>query len=128
MVTYDANIISEFADRLYRRANWIIFTCTLIGLIVGGVSGWYAQDSSKVWMPANVSVAGNKLGDFASALPFVTAGIVGVFGYLVGRERAFWLKLRAQTALCQLRIEENTRNSATVVSNARPEPFKRVSA
>ena len=34
--------------------------------------------------------------------------LVGVVGFLLGSQRAFLLKLQAQTALCQIQIEQNT--------------------
>jgi hypothetical protein len=36
------------------------------------------------------------------------AVVVGFIGYKIGEGKAFALKLQAQTALCQVRIEENT--------------------
>lgn len=36
---------------------------------------------------------------------------MSALGFLIGQERAFRLKLQAQIALCQVRIEENTRKA-----------------
>jgi hypothetical protein len=48
-----------------------------------------------------------------SSTPIVVGGVVlGVLGYFVGQARAFHLRLLAQTALCQVKIEQNTRNRA----------------
>lgn len=43
----------------------------------------------------------------------VIGGIV--LGALVGNSRAFALRLQAQTALCQVQIEENTRRPGAAV-------------
>jgi len=42
-------------------------------------------------------------------LGLLGAILFGLLGFWLGRERAFQLKLQAQTALCQAKIEENTR-------------------
>ena len=39
----------------------------------------------------------------------VFAIFTGALGYGMGREKAFLIKLQAQIALCQAKIEENTR-------------------
>lgn len=48
----------------------------------------------------------NREADLFAALGAVVAGLIG---YAIGTEKAFQLKLQAQTALCQVKIEENTR-------------------
>jgi hypothetical protein len=58
------------------------------------------------------ALGGYLLGSITAArenLAVLGTAIVGLFGFLIGRERAFELKFRAQTALCQVKIEENTR-------------------
>ncbi len=44
---------------------------------------------------------------------FVLIGIGAVVGFLVGLEKAFWLKLEAQKVLCALQTEINTRAPAS---------------
>lgn len=92
MANYDAKILYEFADRLYRRANEIVALCVMIaGLVFGGIAySIFNEDST-------YALLGAALG--------------GLLGYFYGQERAFLLKLQAQTALCQVQIEENTRNN-----------------
>ncbi len=38
--------------------------------------------------------------------------ILGIFGYSMGTQKAFQLKLQAQTAICQVQIEKNTQKSS----------------
>jgi len=84
MASYDRNIIRTHADRLYRTANLIILLCGLMfaggGLALGAAAG--------------LGLAG--------------AAVGALLGVLIGMTLSFNLKLKAQTALCQLRVEENT--------------------
>ena len=96
MVQYDPAIIQELAEGLYARAASIERICMLIGGVVGTFSG---------------GSAGLVTGAAGLAVVMTIAGLlVGVFlGLAVGRSRAFQLRVQAQTALCQKKIEENTR-------------------
>lgn len=84
MTHYDPKVIQTYANRLYTNANAII---VLVGLVFG-LFGF----------------AVGTAGDFQ-----LVAGAVGLLvGVLVGMSLAFNLKLKAQLALCQMRIEANT--------------------
>src|SRR3990172_5941945 len=83
-VIYDRTIIHAGVERLYARANTRIATYTLLGIGIG------------------------------LSIGYVLAGLLGEMGFSIGRERAFVLRLRAQTALCHLKIEENTRAASAV--------------
>ncbi len=98
MTTYDAAVIQKFADRLYARANSIILTATVAGLVIGGGAGW------ALGVAANAGVSPAVFGG-------VGAVLFGLLGYSAGSSRAFSLKLQEQTALCQFAIETNTRNA-----------------
>lgn len=91
MLAYDSKIIYEFAARLYKQANSIIAIYTVVGALIGGIGGYVAGESN-------------------STIALVGAVILGALGFYIGREKAFALKLHAQTALCQVAIEENTRS------------------
>jgi hypothetical protein len=109
MTAYDPLVIQKFADRLYRRATMTLIVSTAFGALGGGVVGLIfclsavapslAQGDSATLVGLVVSLIGGLLG----------AAIFGLAGYLGGLERAFRLKLQAQTVLCQIKIEENTR-------------------
>lgn len=88
---YDPKVIMEFAERLYSRANSIIISYTIIGIIIGGAGGM-------------VSGSG--------VVAAIAAVFVGAIGYYMGTEKAFQYKLQAQTALCQIQIEKNTNRGA----------------
>lgn len=97
-VAYDENVILDFADDLYRRAASLVVGHTVLGVVLGGLIG------------AAGSVATTNLSGVGVAL---VAVLGGVLGFAAGRSRAFSLKLAAQTALCQVRIERNTRARGT---------------
>jgi len=90
MAIYDPQVLYAFADRLYARANQVIATHTLIGALIGGAGGFVVHQDVDLY-----AVLG--------------AVLLALIGYAIGTERAFQLKLQAQTALCQVKIEENTR-------------------
>jgi hypothetical protein len=91
---YDPNVIYEFADRLYRQAGSVMITYSLLGAIIG-LGGGAALG-----------------GAMNAVLPLMVVGLVifGALGLMLGRERAFALRLQAQTALCQTQIELNGRH------------------
>ena len=101
---YDPIVIKGFAAALYRRANSIIFFCTLTGLFIGGIVGAILSRPSFSFQ-------------LGGLLPgwWIIIGIIlgGMAGLSIGRSKAFLLKLQAQTALCQVEIEKNTRNSGS---------------
>ena len=98
-VTYDGAIIQTFIERLYRRANNAVATYTLLGVGIGLSVGY---------------ILAGLLGEVARGrMPYEALCILlfGGIAYSVGRERAFALRAQAQIALCQIRIEENTRSA-----------------
>lgn len=101
MVKYDEDIINEFAGRLYSRASSVVAVCTVVGLLLGGVGGSFAGFGLTGRFAMETMIA-------AAACAVLGAGI----GFVVGRERAFALKLQAQTALCQVAIAQNTKGKA----------------
>ena len=96
---YDSSILQQFADDLYSRARWIIFstaamygTVVFVLSIIGVLSASHSNLRVQEW-----GVIGT--------LTLVAVAI----GVNRGREKAFQLKLQAQQILCQRQIEENTR-------------------
>lgn len=97
MTTFKPEVIEKFADRMYARSAGVIMASTMIGVVVGYAVDPFIQTS----LPSSVSAV---LPSWGSALLF------GILGALQGFERSALLKLQAQTALCQLQIERNTRS------------------
>ena len=91
MIEYDPSVIRGFADELYRRANTIVMVNTALFGLVGALIGGEVKGSGAA----------------------ILAGVVAAgIGYYLGLQKAFLLKLQAQTALCQVKIEDNTSRSA----------------
>lgn len=96
-VSYDARVICRFADMLYDKASWIVFLHAVAGCVVGAMAGYLLGGGFRL-EPVIAAVIG---------------GVVGVIvGILLGEARAFWYRLTAQIALCQVEIEKNTRRGA----------------
>lgn len=89
---YDPAALKDAASRLLRRADLLVVTYTLAGGVIGTALGHYLAQ----WARSDV-------------LTLLGTLLFAFVGRFVGRGRAFHLKLHVQAALCQARIEENTR-------------------
>ena len=102
MTEYDPKVIQMFADRHYSRAATILLTYTMLGAVLGAA---VAYSAAYYISPRN-----------SIFYAFLGLLLLGALGYAIGSERAFLLRLQAQTSLCQVKIEQNTRvasNSGT---------------
>jgi hypothetical protein len=95
--TYNADVIKEFASRLYRKAAAVAalfaICCSLIAAAIGGEATSYLNSTGKFGL-----------------LGVVLGGAFGLLvGLAVGRQLGFRWRLQAQLALCQVQIELNTR-------------------
>lgn len=97
-VIYDEVIIYMGVERLYARANTRIATYTLLGVGIGLSIGYVIAGLLG-------EVGGGRRVPFEALCVLLFGGI----GFSIGRDRAFALRLQAQTALCQVKTEENTR-------------------
>ena len=102
MAEYDPELIRKYADRLYRQANTLIAVFIICGAAIGVFLGF------RFVLPLTFAL---RLDPNLSSLIVPLAGLVAgvLVGLLVGINCAFRIKLQAQTALCLLQIEENTR-------------------
>lgn len=108
MVKYDAAVIYDFADRLYRKARWIAVQ--------------YGAAGAGLGLVATVLLSMLK-GSFSipiGAEPLVLMFVGGLIGVARGVDKGFHLRLEAQKALCQVAIEANTRPRAP----AQPQPHQ----
>lgn len=92
---YDPDIINRYANWLYDRATTIVVIHALVGAAIGAGPGLLLL--ARLFGSADVFSA-------------LIGGIIGgAIGYWIGSQKAYWLKLQAQVALCQVQIEYNTR-------------------
>jgi hypothetical protein len=96
MIEYEPKVIYEFADKLNSQIKSTVICNFLIGLfagilIFGGISAMLAIGYDFLIM----------------AIGAITGA---AFGISAGRNRVAEMKIQAQLALCQAKIEENTRN------------------
>jgi hypothetical protein len=118
MTDYDSKVIHKFATRLYGRAQTLVLVHTLIGALIGGCLGKAYSAYTEVTASPSTAIFGAILGQSIQPSPPTTNWtligilVVGLIGFWLGWNKAFVLKLQAQTALCQAKIEENTRNRA----------------
>jgi len=101
MAAHEPKIHQDLADVLLLRAKRIVPVFTAMAAVVGaGVGVAISRSAGK--------------GETISVI--LWAFIMGVFGFVAGKERAFSLQLKARELLCMNKIEENTR--AAVQSKA----------
>ncbi len=103
MVTYDPNVIQQFADALYARARSIVIRYTLAGALIGLFGGGIALSTVQNATRARLDSSATTLIEIAMVV------LAAILGLSSGRQKAFELKLQAQEALCQLQIEANSR-------------------
>ena len=101
MMLYKPNVIQEYAVHLYAKANTIGRNYMILYGLGGGAA---ALGAAHAWL--ELPFAGTLLVGFVSALVFLFVG------RSAGQSKAFYLRLQAQTVLCQVQIEENTRGTA----------------
>lgn len=95
MSVYDPKNHQDFIDLLHTRAKRITIVYTLMAAIVGaGIS---------------VAIGYMKPGSASLGSIVLWTAVLAFFGFVMGRERSFKMRLQAQELLCQKQIEENTR-------------------
>jgi hypothetical protein len=97
-VQYDPNVIRDFAGHLYDRARNLVFSHVMLGILAGIIGGFVFGVQTSVGGGAMVAI--------------LLCGIFAWVGYMIASPKAFLLRLQAQSALCQVQIEVNTRTAA----------------
>jgi hypothetical protein len=92
---YDPSVIQKFADDLYAQAATTMAVYALVGCVAGGAIGYELLAVASAESASTGAIIGLVIG--------------GLLGFATGTRIGFGLKLQAQVALCQVRIEENTR-------------------
>ena len=96
MAQYDPKFIEQYAENLYKQAKTVTGAHFFIGILLGFL------------------IFGSISNRLTGSLDFliISIGVLigGVFGFGSGQNKASSLKLEAQMALCQIKIEENSRS------------------
>jgi hypothetical protein len=101
---YDPELLQTFADRLYRRAAWVLGWYALLGFL----AGWLGDA-----IVFSRLVLGSSSAEHAGPAVWLLPLVGILLGWACGSGKAFQLKLDAQRTLCQLQIERNTRPVAS---------------
>ena len=107
MVSYDPAALQKYAEQLYARARLSImlhcFSGFVIGIFVQNIPTliWYGSKS-----PSNPPASDPDTF-------WIGAAIGAVVFASIGNARALKFRMLAQTALCQMQIEQNTRPQPT---------------
>jgi outer membrane lipoprotein SlyB len=102
MAMYNSDVLDQFADDLNSRADQAVPISAFLGALLGAIVGAAASGGS------------DNLPMFAG----IGALVLAIIGGFLGRAKAFQLRVQAQTLLCQVQIEENTRRAASAVPEA----------
>jgi len=117
MRKYDPTVLGNYADDLYRLAFWVVLRYTTLGILLGVFIGYLP---TIVWYVLNRNDRPP-----TSVLTLVFCAVLGalIFG-AIGSGKAFKYKLEAQTVLCQMQIENNTRAASLMLNRlvSAPQP------
>jgi F0F1-type ATP synthase assembly protein I len=95
MSNYDPSLLRTLAEQLNAQARTAVVVGIIAGVVTGGLFGFAA---SLIFMTSHsLLIPGSVVG-----------AVIGIFA---GRRKAQALKLQAQMALCQIQIEENSRQN-----------------
>jgi hypothetical protein len=101
MTSYDSKLLQENADELYTRASALLASYAAVGAVVGWAGVFLLEPliRTQLRLPESYSLI---------PLQFLAAFLAAVIGGVWGYGKGLALKLQAQMALCQMKIEQNT--------------------
>ena len=108
MVSYDPAVLQKHADQLYARARLSIMLHCLAGFVIG-VCVQNVQTLVWYWSKTPGNPPASDPDTF-----WIGAGIGAVIFGMIGNARALKFRMLAQTSLCQMQIEQNTRPQKTI--------------
>lgn len=107
MVTYDAGVLTGYAERLYRRAQAMLYAGAIVGaptgFVVGGVAFLYILQWTSIreeWNQEAIERTRNACWIVGVLLGVLVGGLLGM---MAGQR----LRIRAQRTLCAVRVEQH---------------------
>ena len=103
MVEYNPVVLKDFADKIYRKADWIIIQWAIAGLFAGIILGFFVSnmmDDIEEEQDINESVT-----IITDNVCFLFIEIGCVFGISVGLEKTLEMRANAQLILCHKEME-----------------------
>jgi hypothetical protein len=94
VVTYDAKIVTQFAEQLYAKAKLVLIVQPVLGAVLGAAAGWVLVSFRPQLGQASI---------------YGLAVLFALVGFSSAQVKAFAYRLDAQRLLVQAKIEENTR-------------------
>jgi hypothetical protein len=110
MTSYDASILEENADALYSRGSSLVASYAVAGAVVAWVAVFFLEPLilTLLRLPPTYSLI---------PLQFLGALIAAILGGVWGYGKGLALKVQAQEALCEMKIEQNTSHLAGIEQN-----------
>jgi len=101
MTNYDSNVLQENANALYARGSSLIVSHAVAGALLAWVAVYFLEPLilNQLRLPSTYSLI---------PLQFLAALVAAILGGVWGYGKGFALKLQAQVALCEMKIEQNT--------------------
>lgn len=109
MPNYEAEVLEEFAERMYSKAAGATVHYAFLGIVIGLAVAWI------------LGLLQLSKGTVGSTVWLVCGSVGAIGGVFVGIDRAFWWKLEAQRVLVLKQIEANTRPPTPESPGAAPE-------
>ena len=101
MLSFQAELLAQLADRLNRHARVLPWVCTAVGAVVGLGAGHFVATATMYFVPGSGPFFVTVLG---------AALALGSLTYFLARGMALAFQLLVQTALSQVKIVEQGRS------------------
>ncbi len=120
MVKYNPVVLGEFANKIYRKANWIIVQWVIVGLFIGFIPGVFIsaafedmEDEQDINENATIII---------DSICFLFLGMGLIIGVLIGQEKTLDMRAKAQLILCYREMENRLSGIQASLGGQAPSP------